>query len=52
MLPIIEGVRRQGAGSLRQIAGALNVRGLRTWAGAEWSAMAVKRVLERQAGKG
>jgi DNA invertase Pin-like site-specific DNA recombinase len=47
ILPVIEEVRRQGAGSLRQIADALNARGLRTPSGAEWSAMAVKRVLDR-----
>ena len=47
ILPVIEEVRRQGAGSLRQVADALNARGLRTPGGAEWSAMAVKRVLDR-----
>jgi hypothetical protein len=47
VLPIIEEVCRQGAGSLRQVADALNARGLRIPSGAEWSAMAVKRVLER-----
>jgi hypothetical protein len=35
VLLVIEEVRQQGAGSLRQIADALNARGLRTPGGAE-----------------
>jgi DNA invertase Pin-like site-specific DNA recombinase len=49
VLPIIEEVRRQGAGSLREIAAALSARGVRTPRGGDWTAVAVKRVLDRQA---
>jgi hypothetical protein len=36
-----------GAMSLREIAGGLNARGIKTARGGEWSAVQVKRVLER-----
>jgi DNA invertase Pin-like site-specific DNA recombinase len=52
VLPIIEEVRRQGAGSLREIAAALTARGVRTPRGGDWTAVAVKRVLDRQAEAG
>ena len=52
VLPLIEEVRRQGAGSLREIAAALTDRGVRTPRGGEWTAVAVKRVLDRQAEAG
>jgi hypothetical protein len=47
LLPIIEELRAAGAVSLRQIAAGLNAKGIRTARGGEWSAVQVKRVLER-----
>lgn len=47
VLPAVEEARRQGAASLREIADALNARGIQTARGSTWTAMAVKRVLER-----
>jgi DNA invertase Pin-like site-specific DNA recombinase len=47
VLPIIEEVRRAGARTLRDIAAALTARGVRTPRGGEWTAIAVKRVLDR-----
>lgn len=38
---------KDGATSLRQIAAALNERGLTTPRGGQWSAVQVKRVMER-----
>jgi DNA invertase Pin-like site-specific DNA recombinase len=46
-LPLIREAQADGARSLAQIAAALNARGLETPRGARWSAMAVKRVLDR-----
>ncbi len=40
-------VRAPGASSLRQIAAGLNARGIPTACGGAWSAVQVKRVLER-----
>lgn len=48
VLPIVEEVRRQGARTLREIAAALTARGVRTARGGEWTATAVKNVLDRQ----
>lgn len=45
VLPIIEDIRQGGAVSLRQIAAALNERGIPTARGGEWSAVQVQRVL-------
>ncbi|RUW85119.1 recombinase family protein [Mesorhizobium sp. M1E.F.Ca.ET.063.01.1.1] len=45
--PIIEQVRASGATSLRQIAEALNSRGIGTPRGGTWSAMQVSDVLKR-----
>ena len=45
--PIIADVQGQGALSLRQIAARLNERGIPTARGGGWSAVQVKRVLER-----
>lgn len=45
--PIIMEIRALGGSSLRQIAAALNERGIRTPRGSEWQAVQVKRVLER-----
>jgi len=46
-VPIIEELKASGAVSLRQIAAELNARGIRTARGGAWSAVQVKRVLER-----
>ncbi len=45
--PIIADVKASGASSLRQIAAGLNGRGIPTARGGAWSAVQVKRVLER-----
>jgi DNA invertase Pin-like site-specific DNA recombinase len=50
LLPVIEGIRRAGAATLREIAAALEARGVRTpRGGSSWTATAVKRVLDRAA---
>src|SRR5215211_7086776 len=46
--PIIADLRAMGASSLRQIATGLNKRGIPTARGGAWSAVQVKRVLERR----
>src|SRR5215203_4942397 len=46
--PIIADLRVKGASSLRQIAVGLNQRGIPTARGGSWSAVQVKRVLERE----
>ena len=45
MLPVIESIRAEGAQSLREIAAALNNRGITAPRGGEWSAAQVYRVL-------
>ena len=47
VLPIIEAIRRAGATTLREIAEALNARGVATARGGQWHAMTVKNVLAR-----
>jgi DNA invertase Pin-like site-specific DNA recombinase len=47
VLPIINEVRRAGATSLRQIAEALNSRGISTPRGGVWHATSVRNVLAR-----
>jgi DNA invertase Pin-like site-specific DNA recombinase len=47
VLPIISAVRKAGASSLREIAEALNARGVQTARGGAWHAMTVKNVLAR-----
>lgn len=47
MLPIINAIRADGHTSLRAIAAELNVRSISTARGGEWSAMQVKRLLDR-----
>ena len=47
VLPIVTEIRASGATSLRAIAEGLNVRGIQTAQGSAWTAMQVKRVLER-----
>jgi hypothetical protein len=45
VLPIIEQLQANGATSLRQIAAALNERGITTAKGGKWSATQVMHVL-------
>ncbi len=47
VLPVIREIRRAGATSLRQIADALNARGITTPRGGQWHASTVRNVLER-----
>lgn len=49
IMPIINSIRAAGANSLREISAALNARGVKTPRGGEWSAVQVKRVIERAA---
>jgi DNA invertase Pin-like site-specific DNA recombinase len=50
VLPVIREIRRAGATSLRQIADALNARGITTPRGGQWYASSVRNVVERAAG--
>jgi DNA invertase Pin-like site-specific DNA recombinase len=52
IMPEIEAARASGATSLRDIAAALNSRGIPTARGSQWTAVAVKRVLDRQQAPG
>ena len=47
VLPVIREIQRSGAGSLRDIAAALNARGISTARGGQWHAMTVRNVLAR-----
>lgn len=47
LAPIVSEIQDAGATSLRQIADALNARGIPTPRGSTWSAVQVKRVIER-----
>lgn len=47
--PVIREVQRAGAKTLREIASALNARGVSTPRGGRWHASSVKNVLERSA---
>jgi DNA invertase Pin-like site-specific DNA recombinase len=47
VLPLIEAIRRAGATTLREIADALNARGVATARGGMWYAMTVSNVLAR-----
>jgi len=49
LAPITEELKAAGAVSLRQIAAGLNDKGIRTAQGGTWSAVQVKRVVERNA---
>jgi DNA invertase Pin-like site-specific DNA recombinase len=49
ILPIIEAIRAEGNTSLRQIAAALNERGIATPRGAEWTSVQVLRLLKTSA---
>jgi DNA invertase Pin-like site-specific DNA recombinase len=46
VMPIIDAIKAEGNTSLRQIAAALNDRGITTVRGGEWSAVQVKRILD------
>jgi hypothetical protein len=47
ILPIIKEAQRAGATTLRQIAEALNARGVATARGGQWHATSVKDMLDR-----
>jgi DNA invertase Pin-like site-specific DNA recombinase len=47
VLPLIKEVQKSGATTLRDIAAALNARGVQTPRGGQWHATSVKNVLER-----
>lgn len=47
LMPVIRSAQIGGASSLRQIAGVLNIRGIKTARGGKWSAVQVQRVLAR-----
>jgi DNA invertase Pin-like site-specific DNA recombinase len=47
LLPVIHALRVEGASSLRQIAAAMNQRGIKAPRGGEWNAVQVMRVLQR-----
>jgi DNA invertase Pin-like site-specific DNA recombinase len=50
LLPVIEELRSKGAASLRAIAEGLNVAGLTTARGGQWTATQVMRVIGAQKG--
>jgi hypothetical protein len=47
VLPIIREAQKAGATTLREIADALNARGIPTARGGQWHATSVKNLLER-----
>ena len=47
VLPIIREAQKAGAKTLREIASALNARGVATARGGQWHAKSVANVLER-----
>jgi DNA invertase Pin-like site-specific DNA recombinase len=47
VLPIVTEIRRAGGGTLAQIAGALNARGVRTARGGQWHPATVRNLLLR-----
>jgi len=47
LIPVIQQIRESGFTSLREVAGALNARGIPSARGGEWHPTQVKRVLER-----
>jgi DNA invertase Pin-like site-specific DNA recombinase len=48
VLPIIKAIKKSGATTLRDIAAALNARGVQTPRGGQWHATSVKNVIERE----
>jgi DNA invertase Pin-like site-specific DNA recombinase len=49
LIPVIREIQTAGCSTLREIAEALNRRGIQTARGTAWTAMAVKRVMDRAA---
>jgi DNA invertase Pin-like site-specific DNA recombinase len=49
LLPVIREIQTAGCSTLREIAAVLNRRGIQTPRGGAWTAMAVKRVIDRAA---
>jgi DNA invertase Pin-like site-specific DNA recombinase len=49
VLPLIREIQKSGVASLRDIASALNARGIQTARGGRWHAMTVKNMLDRAA---
>jgi hypothetical protein len=47
VLPMVREIKRAGAQTLREIADALNARGVATARGGQWYAMTVRNVLVR-----
>lgn len=47
VLPIIREAQKAGASTLRQLADALNARGIPTARGGQWYAQSVANILER-----
>lgn len=47
VLPMIRDAQKAGATSLREIAAALNARGVATARGRQWQANSVSKILER-----
>lgn len=47
VLPIIREAQKAGASTLRQIADALNARGIPTARGGRWYAQSIANILER-----
>jgi DNA invertase Pin-like site-specific DNA recombinase len=47
VLPIIQAIKKAGANTLREIAEALNARGVQTARGGQWYATTVSNVLAR-----
>jgi DNA invertase Pin-like site-specific DNA recombinase len=47
VLPVIDQLRRSGVTTLRDLADALNARGVRTARGGSWHANSVRRLIER-----
>lgn len=49
LMPVIEDIRASGSNSPQKIADALNARGITAARGGSWSAVQVRRILERTA---
>jgi DNA invertase Pin-like site-specific DNA recombinase len=49
LLPVVREIQTAGCSTLREIAAVLNRRGIQTARGGAWTAMAVKRVIDRAA---
>jgi hypothetical protein len=47
VLPVIQHAQKAGARTLREIAEALNARGIATARGGQWHAQSVANILER-----